>query len=161
MDFLVDICGIRHRAADLLSQQRGVALSQPMERFERERESSSLPPPADHGRVPQRSPCFINLAGRSMFRNKIPETLEPDCLCNGMKTPDHEQKFQLDGTEEPGFQKTLDCHGDLRNVRGCSRQRSNLDDECCYGIAISDFAHVNSSVPPFLSVHTARRCPGR
>jgi hypothetical protein len=23
-----------------------------------------------------------------MFRNKIPETLKPGCLCNGMKTPE-------------------------------------------------------------------------
>ena len=53
-----------------------------------------------------------------MFRNKIPETLEPRCLCNGLKTLNHEQKLQLDPTEEPGFQKTLDCHADLRNLRG-------------------------------------------
>jgi hypothetical protein len=52
------------------------------------------------------------LAGQSMFRNKIPETLEPGCLCNEMKAPDHEQKLQLDCTEEPDFQETLDCDAD-------------------------------------------------
>src|SRR4029077_2017245 len=45
---------------------------------------------ADHGRVPRRilrdSPM---LADQITFRNKIPETRRADCLCNGMKTPDH------------------------------------------------------------------------
>jgi hypothetical protein len=47
------------------------------------------------------------LAGQITFRNKIPETLKPACLCNGMKTPEHEQKLHLDGTAKPGVQKTL------------------------------------------------------
>ena len=57
----------------------------------------------------------------NIFRNKIPETWRPDCLCNGMKTPDHEQKLHLDGIERPKIWKTLDCHGDLWNLCGCAR----------------------------------------
>jgi hypothetical protein len=72
-----------------------------------------------------------------------------------MNTPDHE-KLQLDGTEEPDFQKTLDCHGDLRNLCGRSRQRSNLDDECFCGIAIFDLARVNGGVASLFPVHAAR-----
>ena len=51
-----------------------------------------------------------------MFRNKIPETLKPGCLCNGMKTliSDHDYELNLGGTAKPGIQKTLDCRGDLR-----------------------------------------------
>ena len=64
-----------------------------------------------------------------MIRNKIPETRRPDCLCNGLRTPHHEQKLQLDGTEKLGFQKTLDRNSDLWDVRGRPRQRGNLDDE--------------------------------
>jgi hypothetical protein len=59
------------------------------------------------------SPCFTNNSGSNHVSEQISETLKPGCLCNGMKTPDHEQKLHLDGTEKPGFQKTLDCHGDL------------------------------------------------
>jgi hypothetical protein len=33
------------------------------------------------------------LAGQNMFRNKIPETQRLDCLCNRVKTTDHEQKL--------------------------------------------------------------------
>ena len=43
-----------------------------------------------------------------MFRNKIPETLKPGCLCNGMKTPDHDYELHLGGTAKSGIQKTLD-----------------------------------------------------
>jgi hypothetical protein len=103
-----------------------------------------------------KSPCFRILADQITFRNKIPETLEPGCLCNGMNTPDHEQKLQLDCTEKPGIQKTLDCHRDLRNLCGRSRQRSNLDDECFCGIAIFDLAYVNGGVASLFPVHTAR-----
>jgi hypothetical protein len=56
-----------------------------------------------------------------MFRNKIPETRRPDCLCNGMKTPDHEQKLHLAGTAKPGVQKTLDCHSESRRGGGITR----------------------------------------
>src|SRR5260370_5696424 len=42
------------------------------------------------------------VAGKSMFRNKIPETLKPGCLCNGMKTPDHDYELHLGGTTKPG-----------------------------------------------------------
>ena len=72
-----------------------------------------------------------------------------------MNTPDHE-KLQLDGTEEPDFQKTLDCHGDLQNLCGRSRQRSNPDDECFCGIAIFDLARVNGGVASLFPVHAAR-----
>jgi hypothetical protein len=40
-----------------------------------------------------------------MFRNKINETLKPGCLCNGMKTPDHDYEFHLGGTAKPAFRK--------------------------------------------------------
>ena len=80
------------------------------------------------------------LAAQSLFRNKIFEPRRQDSLCKGLNNPDHEQKLQLDGTEEPGFQKTLDCHSDLRNLRGCPRQRTDLDDEFSYGVAIFYFA---------------------
>jgi hypothetical protein len=72
-----------------------------------------------------------------------------------MKTPDHEQKLHLDGTAKPGIQKTLDCHRDLRNLRGRPRQRSDLGDEYLYGVAISDFAYVNGSLASILPVHPA------
>ena len=101
------------------------------------------------------------LAAERANRNKIPETPGPGCLCNGMKTPDHEPKLYLDGSAKLGIQKTLDCHGDLRHLRGRSRQRRDLDDEYLYGIAIFDFAHVNGGLATFLSVHAARRRPSR
>ena len=78
-----------------------------------------------------------------------------------MKAPDHERKLQLDGTEKPSIQKTLDCYGDFRKLRGRPRQRRYLDDECFHGIAVFDLAHVNRGVAAFLSVHAARRYPGR
>jgi len=49
----------------------------------------------------------------------------------------------VDGTEEPRFQKTLDCHSDLRNLGGRPRQRTSLDDEFFYGVAIFDLADVS------------------
>ena len=36
------------------------------------------------------------ITAEMMFRNKIPETRRPGCLCNEMKAPDHERKLQLD-----------------------------------------------------------------
>jgi hypothetical protein len=38
-----------------------------------------------------------------MFGNKIPETLNPRCLCNGMKTliSDHDDELHLGGTAKP------------------------------------------------------------
>jgi len=53
-----------------------------------------------------------------MFTNKIPETLKPCCLCNGMKTPDRDYELHLGGTAKPGIQKVLDCRGNLRYLRG-------------------------------------------
>jgi hypothetical protein len=68
-----------------------------------------------------------------------------------LTTPDHEQKLQLDGTEEPDFQKTLDCHGDPRNLCGRPRQRSNLNDKCFCGIAILiSLTSTVASLPFFL-----------
>src|SRR5215472_4938932 len=92
---------------------------------------------------------------------KFPETRGPACLCNGMKAPDHERMLQLDGTEKPGIQKTLDCYGNLWNLRSRPRQCGDLDDKCFYWIAFFHFPHVNGGVAAFLSVHVARRCPGR
>ena len=40
-----------------------------------------------------------------MFRNKIPETLEPGCLCNGLKTPDHEQSSTWAALRNPAFRR--------------------------------------------------------
>ena len=37
-------------------------------------------------------------AVESMFENKTPETRSSDFVCNGLKTPDYEQKLQLDST---------------------------------------------------------------
>src|SRR6266481_9408791 len=97
------------------------------------------------------------IAGKSMFRNKIPETLRPGCLCNGMKTPDHDYQLHLGGTAKPCIQKTLDCRSDLRNLCGRARQRSDLDDEYFYRVAIIAIVDVNRGVAAFLSVHTAGR----
>jgi len=58
------------------------------------------------------------ITAKSMIRNKIPETLKPGCICNEMKTADHEYELDLDGTAKPGIQKTLDCRGNLRNLCG-------------------------------------------
>src|SRR5271165_936234 len=60
------------------------------------------------------------ITGESRFRNKIPETLKPGCLCNRMKTliSDHDYELYLGGTAKPGIQKTLDCRGDLRYLCG-------------------------------------------
>jgi hypothetical protein len=62
------------------------------------------------------------IAGKSIFRNKIPETPQPHRLCNGMKglIPDHEYKLHLGGIAKPGIQKTLDCRSDVRNLCGRS-----------------------------------------
>jgi hypothetical protein len=38
-------------------------------------------PSADRGRVPQELRVPLTITGKSMFRNKIPETLRPSCLC--------------------------------------------------------------------------------
>ena len=80
-----------------------------------------------------------------------------------MKTliSDHDYELHLGGTAKPGIQKTLDCRGDLRNLCGRPRQRSDLDDEYSYGVAIIAFVDVDRGVAAFLSVHTARRCPCR
>ena len=45
------------------------------------------------------------IAGKNMFWNKIPETLEPHCLCNGMKTliSDHDHELHLGGIAKPGI----------------------------------------------------------
>ena len=103
------------------------------------------------------------IAGESMFRNKIPETLQPRRLCNGMKTliSDHDYELHLGGTAKPGIQKTLGCRGDLRNLCGRPRQRSDLDDEYFYRVALIALVDVDRGVAAFLSVHTARRCPRR
>jgi Transmembrane secretion effector len=97
------------------------------------------------------------ITGEITFTNKIPETWGSGCLCNGMKTPDHEQKLHLDGTAKPGIQKPLDCYGGLRHLCSRPRQRRDLDDEYFYGVAILDFAHVNGSVATILPIHPARR----
>jgi hypothetical protein len=103
------------------------------------------------------------IAGESVFRNKFPETLEPHRLCNGMKSniSDHDYELHLGGTAKPGIQKTLDCRGDLRDLCGRPRKRSDLDNEYFYGVALVAIVDVDRGVPAFLSVHTARRCPRR
>jgi len=78
-----------------------------------------------------------------------------------MKAPDYDYELDLGGTAKPSIQKTLDCHGDLRNLCGRPRQRRYLDDECFYGIAIFDLAHVDGGVAAFPPVHAARRHPRR
>src|ERR1700680_729979 len=44
------------------------------------------------------------ITGKNVFRNKIPETLNPGCLYNGMKTliSDHDYELHLGGTAKPG-----------------------------------------------------------
>ena len=64
-----------------------------------------------------------------MFRNKIPETLKPGCLYNQMETSDYEQRLYLDGTEEPSFQKTLDCHTQKRTSRSLNDSEKIMNDE--------------------------------
>jgi len=78
-----------------------------------------------------------------------------------MKAPDHEQKLHLDSTKKPGIQKAVDCHGDLRHLRGRPRQRRDVDDECFYRLAIFDLPLVNGRVAAFLPVHAASRRPRR
>ena len=84
-----------------------------------------------------------------MFRNKIPETLKPHCLCNGMKTPDHDYELHLGSTAKPGIQKTLDSRIDLWELCGRPRQRSNLDDECFYRVAIIVIVYIDRGVAAF------------
>ena len=40
-----------------------------------------------------------------MFRNKIPETLKPGCLCNGMKTPIMTTNSTWAALRNPAFRK--------------------------------------------------------
>jgi hypothetical protein len=40
-----------------------------------------------------------------MFRNKIPETLQPGRLCNGMKAPIMTTNFSWAALRNPGFRK--------------------------------------------------------
>ena len=78
-----------------------------------------------------------------------------------MKTliSDHDYELHLGGTAKPGIQETLDCRGHLWNLRGRSRQRSDLDDEYFHRVSPIAIADVDSGVAGFLSVHTARRRP--
>ena len=78
-----------------------------------------------------------------------------------MKRPEYEGKLHLDSTEKPGFQKTLDCHGDLRNLCGRPRQRRYLDGECFSGITVFALAYVNGGVAAVLPVHAAYGHPRR
>src|SRR5260370_39471988 len=87
------------------------------------------------------------IAGKSMFTNKIPETLKPGCLCNGMKTPDHDYDLHLGGTAKPSIQKTLDCRGNLRNLCGRTRPRSDLADDCAHRAAIIAIFDVGRAGP--------------
>ena len=61
----------------------------------------------------------------------------------------------------PAFRKLWGAAVHLRNLCGRPRQRSDLDDERFYRLAAPYFAHVNSGITAFLSVHTARRCSRR
>ena len=79
---------------------------------------------------------------KSTFRNNIPETRRTGCLCNGVELW---IATVISGT----------C------VAAHERQRSDLDDECFYGVALFDFAHVNGGLAAFLFVHITRRCPRR
>ena len=63
----------------------------------------------------------------------------------------------MDGSTQPGFQKTLDRHGDFRNLRGRPQRRGDVDDESAHGFAHFDLAHGNGGTAPFLFVDPARR----
>ena len=52
------------------------------------------------------------LADQITIRNKIPEIRRPDYPSKGLKTPDHEQKLQLDGPEDPTFRKLYQAVGE-------------------------------------------------
>jgi hypothetical protein len=54
------------------------------------------------------------LADQITIRNKIPEIRRPDYPSKGLKTPDHEQKLQLDGPEDPTFRKLYQAVGEGR-----------------------------------------------
>ena len=43
----------------------------------------------------------LMITGKNVFRNKIPEARKPGCLCNGIKTPDHDYQLHLGGTAKP------------------------------------------------------------
>jgi hypothetical protein len=87
---------------------------------------------------------------------KVPKLAVTKSICN-----DYHQELHLDSPQKPGFQKTLACHCDLRNLRGRPRNRGDLVNESAHRIATFDIAHVNGGIAPFFSVHTARGCPGR
>ena len=51
------------------------------------------------------------IVGERFLRNKIPETLKSDCLCNGMETPDHDYELWIaaliSGTSELLWPRTI------------------------------------------------------
>ena len=68
-----------------------------------------------------------------------------------MKTPNHDYELHLGSIAKPGIQKTLDCRSDLRNLCGRPRQRSDLDDEYFYRVAILlSLMSTVASLPIFL-----------
>src|SRR6516164_1591326 len=70
----------------------------------------------------------------------------PPANLSATARPDHERKLQLDGTEKSGIQKTLDCDGNLWNLRSSPGQCGDLDDKSFYGIAFFHFPPVNGGV---------------
>jgi hypothetical protein len=45
------------------------------------------------------------IAAESAFRNKIPETRRPGCLCNGMKAPIMDKSSTWMALQNPAFRK--------------------------------------------------------
>src|SRR5271165_1803008 len=101
MDFRVDFCGIRHRAADLLSQKRGVPLSQPVDK---------CLDPADGDLKPIR---HLVVRGRSYAVVRIQESFQRfECRCffrGGILLAELFQRFSQDRHRPPGIEDFLCC----------------------------------------------------
>jgi hypothetical protein len=87
--------------------------------------------PAPNRSLLFRSPAYRRISirtGENMFRNKIPETLTPGCLCNGMKTliSDHDYELHLGGIANPAATGPRERSVDGGGGRLC-RLRVTLD----------------------------------
>jgi hypothetical protein len=80
-----------------------------------------------------------------------------------MKTfiPNHDEEFQLGGIAKSHIQKILDRSGDLGNLCGRPRHRSDLADEYSFALAFLAIAHVDRRGALIFFVYASRRCARR